>query len=102
MDFSLGIGATGFHVPNVSLFQSRAAFEPDATQAGLQGSPCVLPGATTISGFDVVHTLSAFHRRFAFARLSGPYLTGSRPAVSATLTTIALYDRSSQRFEADS
>ena len=51
------------------------------------------PGVTTTPGSDINHTLSAVHRRFAFARLSGSYLTGSKPAlVSTTLTTIALYD----------
>jgi len=99
LSFSLGIGATGSHVPYASLIQSHAAFEPDATQAGLQDSARIYPGATTISGFDIVHTLSAVHRRFAFAGLSGSHLTESSPAVSATLTTIALDDRSSQRFE---
>jgi hypothetical protein len=58
------------------------------------------PGATTSPGFDINYMLSAVHRRFAFARLSGPYLMGSRPTVSATLTTIALNDSSSRWFEA--
>jgi len=93
---SLCIGATGSHVPHKSLFQVHAAFEPDATWAGLQGSAHACPGVTTASGFDIDATLSAIHRRFAFARLPGPHLTGSGPAVSATLTTIALDDSSSQ------
>jgi hypothetical protein len=99
---SLYIGTTGSHVPCKSLNQSHAAFEPDAARAGLQVSAFACPGATTVSGFDINCTLSAFHRRFAFARLSGPYLTGSRPAVSATLTTIALNDSSSRWFGANS
>jgi hypothetical protein len=99
---SLRIGATGSHVPCKSLIQIHAAFEPDAARAGLQDSAVACPGATTASGFDINYTLSAVHRRFAFARLSGPYLTGSRPAVSATLTTIALNDSSSRWFGADS
>ena len=56
------------------------------------------PGTTTIPGSDTIHTISAFHRRFASARLPGPHLTGSGPAFSATLTTIALYDSSSRWF----
>ncbi|NCC33933.1 MAG: hypothetical protein EOM24_18245 [Chloroflexia bacterium] len=89
---SLSIGATGSPVPQKSLFQIHAAFEPDAAWAGLQGTAHTHPGVTTTPGFDINHTLSAVHRRFAFARLSGSYMTGSCPAVSTTLTTIALYD----------
>jgi|TARA_R100000365_G_C2740020_1_gene68757 hypothetical protein len=91
---SLGIGATGSPVPQKSLTQIHAAFEPDAAWAGLQGTAHTHPGVTTTPGSDINHTLSAVHRRFAFARLSGSYLTRSHPAVSTTLTTIALYDSS--------
>jgi len=45
--------------------------------------------------------LSTLHQRFACARLSGPYLPGSCPDVSATLTTIALYDSSLQRLNGE-
>ena len=99
---SLHIRATGSHVPYKSLIQIHAAFEPDAARAGLQDSALACPGVTTIPGFDINCMLSAVHRRFAFARLSGPYLTGSCPAFSATLTTIALNDSSSRWFGADS
>jgi len=91
---SLGIGTTGSPVPQKSLIRIHAAFEPDAAWAGLQDSAHTYPGVTTTPSSDINHTLSAVHRRFAFARLSGSYLTGSRPAVSTTLTTIALYDSS--------
>ena len=91
---SLGIGATGSPVPQKSLTQIHAAFEPDAAWAGLQGTAHTHPGVTTTPGSDINHTLSAVHRRFAFVRLSGSYLTRSHPAVSTTLTTIALYDSS--------
>jgi len=97
--FSLGIGATGSPVPQESLIWIHAAFKPDAAQAGLQGSACTDPGVTTSSGFDINYTLSTGHQRFAFARLSRSYLTRSCPAVSTTLTTIALYDSSLWRFE---
>jgi hypothetical protein len=99
---SLCIGTTGSHVPCKSLIQIHAAFEPDAARAGLQVSALACPEVTIASGFDIDYTLSAFHRRFAFARLSGPYLTGSCPVVSATLTTIALNDSSSRWFGAGS
>ena len=65
-----------------------------------QASPQTRPGATTSPGFDIVDTLSTRHQRFAFARLSEPYLTGSRPAFSATLTTTALDRRSLRWFGA--
>ena len=42
---------------------------------------------------------STRHQRFACARLSQPCLTGSRPAVSATLTTIAFDNSSLRRLE---
>ncbi len=95
---SLCIEATGSHVPCESLIQVHAAFEPGAAGAGLQVSAPAYPGTTTTPGSDTIHTISAFHRRFAFARLPGPHLTGSSPAFSATLTTIALYDSSSRWF----
>jgi hypothetical protein len=99
---SLCIGTTGSPVPKESLIRIHAAFEPDAAWAGLQASAHTHPEVTTTLGSDINHTLSAVHRRFAFARLSGSYLTGSRPAVSTTLTTIALYDSSLWRFGIDS
>jgi hypothetical protein len=60
----------------------------------------IYPGATTSPGFDMNYTLLSVHRWFAFARLTGPYLMGSRPAVAATPTTIALNDCNSRWFEA--
>jgi hypothetical protein len=102
LSFSLSIGATGSHVPYASLIQIHAAFEPDATRAGLQDSARIYPEVTTIPGFDINYTLSAVHRRFAFARLSGSHLTESSSDFSAALTTIALNNRSLQRFESGS
>jgi len=99
---SLGIEATGSPVPYESLIRLHAAFKPGAAQAGLQGSARADPRATTTPGFDTVDTISAGHQRFAYARLSGPHLTGSRPAVPATLTTAALNVRSLQWFGASS
>ena len=75
---------------------------PDAARAGLQDSALAYPGATTIPGSDIVFTLSAGHRQFAFARLPESHLTGSGPAVSASLTTIALNDSSTRWFEGGS
>jgi hypothetical protein len=40
----------------------------------------LIPEARRTSGFDITAGISTRHQRFAFARLSGPYLTGSRPA----------------------
>jgi hypothetical protein len=74
---SLGIGTTGSPIPHESLIPGHAAFEPDAAQAGLQGSACTRPGMTTNPGFDVDDTISAVHRRFALARFLGSHLTGS-------------------------
>jgi len=99
---SLGIGATGSHVPCKSLFQVHAAFEPDVAWAGLQDSAHTYPGATTISGFDIDCMISAVHRRFACARLPETHLMGSRPVFSATFTTITLNDSSSRWFEVHS
>ena len=98
---SLGIGTTGSPVPRESLAQGHAAYEPDAARAGLQGSARTHPGVATTPGSDVDHTISAVHRRFASARLLAPHLTGSCPAFSTTLTTVALDDSSSWRFGAD-
>lgn len=75
---SLRIGATGSPVPHESLVHVHAAFEPDAARAGLQDSARTHPGAITSSGSDINDTLSAVHRRFALARLRGPYLTESK------------------------
>jgi hypothetical protein len=101
--FFLCIGATGSPVPCKSLTQVHAAFEPDAAEAGLQDSAApAYPGATTISGSDIVFTISAFHRQFAYAHLLESHLTGSGPAVAASLTTIALNDGSRQWFDGSS
>jgi hypothetical protein len=67
-------------------FQTRACFQvhgaimQDAARAGLQDSALASHGATTIVGFDMVFTLSAGHRQFAYARLPESHLTGSGPA----------------------
>ena len=99
-DVSLGIGATGSHVPHESLVELRAAYMPDAARAGSR----LPPSWSRRTGQPPVSTssnlLSTLHRRFACARLSGPYLPKSCPGFSATLTTVALNGRSLQRFEA--
>jgi hypothetical protein len=97
--FSLCIGATGSPVPCKSLSQVHAAFEPDAAEAGLQDSAPAYPEATIIFGSDIVFTISTFHRQFAYAHLLDSHLTGSGPAVAASLTTIALNDSSRQWFD---
>jgi len=80
LDFSLGIGTTGSHVPHKSLARLRAAYMPDAARAGFRATPELIPGEDSTPGFDITYGISTRHRRFAFARLSGPYLTGSSPA----------------------
>src|ERR1700739_629714 len=94
LDVSLGIGATGSHVPYKSLVELRAVYMPDATRAGFR----LLPSWSRRKGHPPVSTspnpLSTLHQRFACARLSQPCLSGSCPGVSATLTTIALDDSS--------
>ena len=44
LNFSLGIGATGSHVPHTSLDQGHAAFMPDAIWAVSRSSPRLIPG----------------------------------------------------------
>ena len=80
LDFSLGIGTTGSHVPHKSLARLRAAYMPDAARAGFRATPELIPGEDSTPGFDITYGISTRHRRFAFARLSRPYLTGSSPA----------------------
>jgi len=101
-DFSLCIGATGSHVPYKSLVELRAAYMPDAARAGFRATPELIPGEDRTPGFDIAYGISTLHRRFAFARLSQPCLPGSRPGVSATLTTIAFDDSSLRWLEASS
>ena len=98
--YSLCIGTTGSPVPCNSLSQVHATYQPDAVWAGLQDSAQTYPGVNTAPGSDIIDSVSTSHRWFAFARLPGPHLTGSSPAFSATLTTIALYDSSSRWFGA--
>ena len=43
-DFSLGIGATGSHVPHQSLDRGHAAFMPDAAWAVDRSPPRLIPG----------------------------------------------------------
>jgi hypothetical protein len=78
LDFSLRIGATGSRVPCKSPVQSHAAFMPDAVWAEIRTPPRLVPGYRLPPGFDSVSKLSTRHQRFACARLSEPYLTGSR------------------------
>ena len=77
LDVSLGIGATGSHVPYKSLVELRAASMPDAAWA-VSGHP---PSGSRRQGQLPVLTsskpLSTLHRRFACARLSQSYLPKS-------------------------
>jgi hypothetical protein len=101
LDVSLGSGATGSHVPYKSLIRIRAAYMPDVAQAVFRTAPELIPGDGRTPGFDITFGISTRHQRFAFARLSGSYLTGLKvPPLAATLTTAALDGRSLQGFEA--
>jgi hypothetical protein len=73
---------------------------PDAAEPEIRTSARLVPEQRNTSGFDIVHTFSTRHQRFAFARLLSPYLTRSSLAFSSTLTTPALDRCSLRRFEA--
>ena len=73
-------GRQVLNVPYKSLIRLRAAYMPDAARAAFRPTPELIPEARRSSGFDITSGISTRHQRFAFARLSGPYLTGSRPA----------------------
>ncbi len=96
------IGATGSHVPHKSLKQGHAAFMPDAIWAVDR----YLPDFSRANEAHPVLTPSMHFstrlQRFARARLLASHLTGSSPAFSSTLTTIALYDSSLRWFETHS
>ena len=51
--FSLGIGATGSHVPYKSLVELRAAYMPDAARAGFRTSPELIPEEGSPPGFGI-------------------------------------------------
>src|SRR4051812_41922487 len=87
LGLSLGIVATGSHVPHESLNRARATFTPVIIRAVSRYRPDRIPGQRLEPGFDDVPTLSTPHRWFTRVRLLGSYLTGSRPAFSRTLTT---------------
>jgi hypothetical protein len=87
----------------VPTFRTRAwpSFAPPTRRMPLGQPSGQPPNSSRKKGQPPVSTSSnPLHQRLARARLSGPYLPGSRPDFSATLTTIALYDSSLQRFEA--
>ena len=65
-----------------------------------QVSSELLPGQCTPPSFDIAYSFSIRHERFTFVRLPDSYLTGSCPAFSLTLTTMALYQCSLRWFEA--
>src|SRR3954447_7937809 len=58
---------------------------PDAAEPEIRTSARLVPEQRNTSGFDIVHTFSTRHQRFAFARLLSPYLTRSSLAFSSTL-----------------
>src|SRR6266511_1182817 len=72
---------------------------PDTTWATSRSPPGSSRDRWSSPGFDAIYTLSTRHQRFASARLLSSYLTHSRRAFSATLTTPALDRRSLRWFE---
>src|SRR6201997_4471110 len=64
LDVSLGIGATGSHVPYKSLVRLRAAYMPDIARAVFRTAPELIPGAGRPPGFDIVYGISTLHQRF--------------------------------------
>src|SRR5215212_3483689 len=90
LDVSLCIGATGSHVPYESLIRLRAADMPDVARAVFRTALELIPEAGRPSGFDIIFGISTRHQQFAFARLSGSYLTGLSPAFGCN----AHHDRS--------
>ena len=58
---------------------------------GNQVSSMLFPEKMSLPGFDVICVhFEASTRRFTCVRLSGPHMTGSRPAFSVTFTTSAI------------
>ncbi len=92
--------ATGSHVSHQSLSQARATSMPGTAWAVGKVSPRLLPEVTTLLGFDAVCIVSTRHQWFTHVRLLGSHLTHYLCALSATLTTTALYRRSVRWFEA--
>ena len=76
MNVSLGIGATGSHVPYESLVELRAAYMPGCRSGRLQGSPELIRRKWHPPVSTSPNPLSTLHRRFAYARLSQPCLPG--------------------------
>src|SRR5208282_3283374 len=87
--FPLSSWTPGSHVPRESPDRDHAAFMPVTTESVSRSRLGWVPGQRLKPGFGDVPTLSTPHRRFTCVRLLGPYLTGSRPAFSGTLTTRA-------------
>jgi hypothetical protein len=94
LDVSLGIRATGSHVPYESLVELRAASMPDAARAVSGHLPSSSRRMSQPPVLTSSNPISTRHQRFACARLSQPCLPGLCPGVSATLTTIAFDDSS--------
>jgi hypothetical protein len=96
---SLGIGTTGSHVPNWSLIRAHAAFMPSAIQPISRHPLDLIPGQPSIPVSTLLVKLTTRHRRFTFVRLLESYLPRSCRDFSSTLTTTALYRRSTRWFE---
>jgi hypothetical protein len=96
---SLGIGTTGSHVPNWSLIRDHAAFMPSAIQPINRHPLDFIPGQPSTPVSTLLVKLTTRHRRFTFVRLLESHLPRSCRDFSSTLTTTALYRRSTRWFE---
>lgn len=73
---------------------------PGTAWAVSRSLPRLLPTWSSVLGLDVILNISALPQRFALARLPGPCLTRSCLAFSATLSTLALDQRTLRWFAA--
>ena len=100
MDFSLYIGATGSHSstqkPESDSRHLYAGHHPPSKQV----PDGFIPGLVQDPGFDVFPVLSTLHLWFTFVRLSDSHMTHYIAPFTMTLTTKALYQRSSWLFKA--
>jgi len=89
LEVSLGIGATGSHVPHKSLSLVSRRLHAGRRSAGRQAPSELRPRPTTGVWFRRRPNLSTRPQRFTRVPLTSAYLTGT-PAFSATLTTPAI------------
>ncbi|MEY9707848.1 hypothetical protein ACVI1J_010266 [Bradyrhizobium diazoefficiens] len=100
LESSLHIGATGSYVPCQSLIRGHAAFMPDAGWAVGRLPPTLARGIDILIPVSTsIEHVTTRHQRFTYVRLLGSHLTEFPPPFPPTLTTRALYPRSSEWFD---